>query len=1622
MCNMTYTEIYNQILRKLSSVRWLQKWGLNKDIIEKYIKSTSFTTGLNGVVSERNFTCSKTLELCHALMDEIAHPNVPFDWLQYIYQYTLNKSFPEAVSIILFDSLNSSCEIYLRVLRVLCEAEKYSDTGSFKSTYAMHFLTPEEESKLENVDEYNKFLKAYKHNYTYELMKLSEEVMKLTTLDHVCGVHYLSLYIARQLKELGVAVDLGRVSGAAAGHDIGKYGCKLSELKRVPRLHYYYTDQWYKRYGINYIRNIAINHSTWDLELENLPIESLILIYSDFRVKNDLSHGIEVMRLFNLDESFHVILSKLENIDENKLNRYKKVYAKLKDFENFIISMGVNVLSHELDITKRLGKINYSLLHGDEIVENIKYLAIKHNINLMYELRDEYSLDSILESARSDTDWKNLREYIRLLEEYSTYLTQKQKLQTINFLFDNLVHPEDDIRRHCAELLGTLIAIFDEDYRKEIPQNVKLEPPAITSTELFRVYLLRMLQPGHKTIEQHKFHLRYNISIMVSSLFKSCSYSNLLNYRNIILNLYSEDISRNGDMIIFLIETSKYIPLIPEDESLEVLYDFLLSSFHKRSSMVHLATLEACCVICRNLSEESLFIKRLRDYLIETDIEYKSTSENLLLYRLSKLLKLEEISKKLENYSLLNQKEVTDIFLSNLKSATDWVRKRVQVDALYDYAIRNSQSYGLHTAIHFCNLLKVSEVECVRNHAGEAVLRIMPYLSPSERNELVIELLRALEIEGNRFTEYIPYYAGRMLLWLKPNELDEAVDDFAIKIKKSNSNLKSLILKTIGIAVSHYSEYREKFNENEEAYNLRLLKFLGIVLNGLGDYNTHVQQYSFSVIGKYIFASKYLNIDAKVRIFRLIAKKVLTLISGNSNEELLFLTNSAGLNNIYRFISEYTFINGSIDIPIPNKVAFFPGTFDPFSLSHKEIVRQVRDMGFEVFLAVDEFSWSKKTLPSKLRRNILNMSIADEFNIFIFPSTFPINIGSPDDLRQLRESFSASIVYIAVGSDVILNASSYKALKIENSIKTFSHIIFERLKDKELLEAIKGIDGEVITLSLPSRYEDISSTQIRNYIDENRDITSLVDPLAQQYIYDNGFYQREPQEKTVLKSIWLKLEVIETLTDKVDDEINSILKSLQETSKVMVMDILAKPSGNILILKDEFNNNEIIAFAAFHMIKSGMLYSEMMNTAYSQYLRDNSVGQMVLLDGFYVKNPEKYKSLEQILVTETLTFCIEKDYEYAVFKGLTKELSSASITELLKLNGFVDIPHEINGNYIPLVVDMSTPCVLNLDIENIIKEPFRSNSRVKGVLSITRKRLQQSITNLYPGKLVLSFDINILHQFMIKKICEENNVPIIPSKDRQLGDAMCVPYGDILDRYVIPNTVTKALHTEKYFKPDMTDFKIGEFPHYLDLPTQVKVIKSFRRPVILVDNLLHKGYRIQALDPLFKHENLKVQKIIAGIMSGRGKDIMDIQKRKVSSVHFIPRLKLWFSENAMYPFIGGDALWRGFLPVRNLVPSINLIMPYTSPTFIKDASIQSIYNLSKICIENSIEILSTLESEFHILNEKNMNLYSLGQVFTTPRCVDRGNDMEYNFNLTPSYYLKNDLELLKRLENVIKDK
>ena len=95
--------------------------------------------------------------------------------------------------------------------------------------------------------------------------------------------------------------------------------------------------------------------------------------------------------------------------------------------------------------------------------------------------RDESDFGNLIEAARSERQWKNVRTYIGIFEEYSTYMTEHQKLMTLKFLYELLSHREGDIRLQAAGLMGRIIANFNDTYTKELPEGVSLPAKAVTN-------------------------------------------------------------------------------------------------------------------------------------------------------------------------------------------------------------------------------------------------------------------------------------------------------------------------------------------------------------------------------------------------------------------------------------------------------------------------------------------------------------------------------------------------------------------------------------------------------------------------------------------------------------------------------------------------------------------------------------------------------------------------------------------------------------------------------------------------------------------------------------------------------------------------------------------------------------------------------------------------------------------------------------------------------------------------------------------------------------------------------------------------------------------------------------
>lgn len=1561
---------------------------------------------------KRRIQCREIYEICREPMSLIGRE--PRDgWMRFTYQYVCHILYPDEEFSRQAEPYAAGALFYLAVLQFIFDKER--EVLPFEPMVDFAFLSEEEALSYESYTEYKKFKNAFYKEYIYEMMRLNAEVTPFRTLEHIAGVHYVAMTVARGLYEAGVPIDLTLTSGAAAGHDLGKFGCKPNE--RVPYLHYYYTNQWFNRHRMEYTGHIAANHSTWDLEPENLSVESLVLIYADFRVKQSRGEdGREITYISSLDEAFEIILSKLDNVDEAKLNRYRFVYARLHDFETYMRSLGVDVNLDKKPV-KTPPMPDISLRNTEQIVDSLIFMGVEHNIDVMHRMGAERQFGNLLEAARSEKNWKNVRAYLNIFQEYFPYTNDIQKEQTLYFLYELLMHKEGDIRTQAARLIGNVIAQFNAGYRKERPADM----PDIAdqkAMELWKTFLSMIICPDHKLTVQHKRRIGYNLKQVLSSMVEHAASADIEGFLQEFLRWYEAPEKRESGEAFVLLDALHNMPFERcSRENMERMAEFACYYAVPRENSFEgliIAAWRAFKLITAEVRDEP-FCETIAEIVEHEAIAEDDISRTFLQYRILSNLG-RNVSRQEE--ALYGRDVVSDIFLDNLKMATPWVLKAVNIKLLVDQVDHGKKEHILHIAAHLSNLIKVSEYVVVRHDAGRALLRLAPLLTADQRNEIVVELLKGLEVGEYEFSKYIPEYLGQLALWLPPEQLEEVLTYLRGLMANANDRVVSVALDTVGVLTEYYPRYKERFAEDEGTARERLGRLLGMVLGGLANHRETVRQEALLVTGQYMFGSRRLNDHEKMEIFALTHKKLLFLINENKGGELTAFYRAAALSNICRFITAYRLTIGQMEIEERKKVAFFPGTFDPFTLSHKGIVREIRDLGYEVYLAVDEFSWSKKTQPHLIRRQIVNMSVADEFHVNLFPDDIPVNIANPSDLKRLKEVFAGRTVYVVVGSDVIANASSYRKPPEKNSIHSMNHIAFRRVGDRRSdnkynREMMSLITGELIELELPEYLEDISSTKIRENIDLNRDISNLIDPVVQEYIYFNGLYLREPEYKPILRARAIGFEEKEKLSEEDEAAALEYIFS-DEADGRGLLKRLQESDGTFLLLRNTVEDNRLTGLLKMRSVMPEELFKVLGSVSMADMVRRHTLGSILLITGIYAEPDSAIYDPEQLLLTEALAKALEQHCSYAMFLP-EEEPGEASQGAVIR-QGFAEAEN-FEGKRRLWLVDMHAPLVLVQNLETTLKEPFSSSPRILRAIHKAHRELQAAMTRLYPGQLVLSLSASVIYHRLVDKITQINQVPGEPTTPRVLGNDMCVPFGKILRGKVVPNTVTKTIHTDKVYEPDLDSYRIEAFPYYSPLRSQVRTIKSFGRPVILVDDLLHKGGRFDALEPYLREEGVEVKKVLLGMISGYGRDAMATRGFEADSIYSIPNLKFWFVESTLYPFIGGDTVRRDTMKVAGLMPSVNIVLPYMVPP-LKGCSEESLFELSACCVRNSRDILLALESEYRALFGRNLTLSRLSEAVILPLCPDKGDCVNYDPNLAASVYLDNDLEMLHRISQL----
>ena len=190
------------------------------------------------------------------------------------------------------------------------------------------------------------------------------------------------------------------------------------------------------------------------------------------------------------------------------------------------------------------------------------------------------------------------------------------------------------------------------------------------------------------------------------------------------------------------------------------------------------------------------------------------------------------------------------------------------------------------------------------------------------------------------------------------------------------------------------------------------------------------------------------------------------------------------------------------------RIGIYSGSFNPIHLGHTKLAEYLIDNKLvdEVWFVVSPCNPLKKQselLDEYIRLDMLILAIVKHPNFKASDVEFcmPIPSYSIDTLKYLSIQFADCQFSLIIGSDNALVFDQWKAYT--QLLKHYPILVYPRT----------GYDFDLVADKYPemklldSPLYDISSTQIRNFIAQKKDVSQWLHPSVYQFIIENNFYQ-----------------------------------------------------------------------------------------------------------------------------------------------------------------------------------------------------------------------------------------------------------------------------------------------------------------------------------------------------------------------------------------------------------------------------------------------------------------------------------------------------------------------------------
>ncbi len=1473
-----------------------------------------------------------------------------------------------------------------------------------------------------SADEYARLIEAVENDGLLVTLAMAQQWLGFSIADHVLGVTGLALHIGRQMGH-AVPVSLPLLHGAAIGHDVGKFGCVGDEERRIPRLHYYYTHQWYQARGLSGIGHIATNHSCWDLERVRLPVETQLLIYADFRVKDmPASDGRPCMSLIPLKEAFATIRDKLENLDRAKLRRYQGVYGKLRDLEDYLLTLGVRLdppgfegpprgrprVPPGLDVVKLMaGRTRpdvVALATGSEIPTVARLFSTAHNIGVMERLRNVQAMRGLLEEARSSEGWRDLRTYLGVLGEYSQALSMEQKDLALDFCLELLSHRDDDIRYHASNRIGDLLALEESFWTKDLPDGVTVPESTWALRRLEQVFELLDRATAEQEEDMGAVEKElYAIPVILRRLVRRAQEELRRDVLELVLQR-ARGRREDGRPLVGLYACESLEVLLPffdEAQRLQLL-EIAQAWAHHEAVNTRLMAWRVMLGVAREGRDQPGIKEGVRYCvgLVASSARPEAlVAELFVLEELARLVDAGGLAERCRELREAERAPVREVMLRNLKSRVGWVEKKVNCDYLVARARARlargedpESHFANEVAFHLANILKVSRVEGARFHAGRCLLELAPRLSVQQRNDLAVELLRSLQLDVEAVTRYIPRFLAAVVATLPEQEFLEILDDIEVDVRRGSEALQRLLLQTSGWLLLQVPT---------EQLDRRVLRRLaGIVMGALAEERSSTVHEALAQISMVLdrLMRKHTGDTRFTQLLTLATKQFLTLVTHRPGDRGRFLLVASALNHLDLALHR---ARPRPRFPRRPAVALMPGTFDPFTVGHAEVTAQALKFVDEVLVQVDDYSWRKHAQPRRIRQELAWMALAPLPEVFLSPLEPPINIARRTSLASLPRRLGNRPLRLVVGTDVLEGASAYRS--DSSAVWGMPHILIHRPEAafQAWRSKLARFRAGVEVATVPSRVSAVSSTSVRQALRRQEALQSMCDPLVARILSERQLYLNFPSAKETVNVPRLQL------TLEPGAGIPAGLTHVARLEALSPGGRRSRGGSETLVLRDG-ESGRALAALNWTEVPAAELPVAVNDRTLTPHLDGRLLGRGALVTAVAADCPLASCAAMTPLFAKAMARWMDAGLLFALF-GLHRGADAALEGPLIQSGAsWLAEPASVAEDGLRwAAVSLTDPLLLLWDMGFVLQPRYGEAPPVRRVIEANRRAIASFFAARHPGAALL--------QVQEREVKRE---VAAWARQRLAGEGkgwVVLGLGTFFVRDLVGDFPTLALELERFLTWEGYEGGTHPAPGSPPLELQLHTARSLGRDALLLAPILIDVEPLLQVVDAARAAGVRLQEVLIGLTSASVHATLHLKGIQHRCGAIVPRWRGVLRESAIAPFIGGwNILGRSSMQTGSLLPSLNDCLPYHDPHPL-GLDRGGALDFSRLALELTRRLLESIEEVFRATESRFLSLPELGAVVRVPRCPPMPEGFEPPRDRLPSQLLAEDLRALARL-------